>query len=249
MATGDWQRSLNDVFGALPQKPPDFNQAPIDRRPPTGVAPAKQGFQPRGFPESVSLDQFVPEQATGEIGGIPGAIDTAFRFPAYIPGRLPAFGDQLSKATGLSDKGVITDVVEGIRGIPIIGKPLSDLGSLTEEAFDTTFNFVGAANNAQWAALIDSKGESEGSDSASGAFGLFDELGAALMTGKLRDFLSLNDNVSYDEVEEFLEERGWDQGDFAAIRSGKAGYLYIAHKNMTKYNRKIRGINGFATLM
>ena len=245
-----WYQALhsgNSRYGL----PPTIASSPAPT-PSLGSAPSKpQGYQPRGFPEAIQLEDYVPEQATGEMGGIGGAIDTAMRAPAYVAERPFAFVDTLAQSTGVTEegRGLFDPVAEGIRGLPFIGEHLSNAGDLTMNAFEAGFDAVGAVNNAQWAAAIASGSDRNAAVDAGGLLGLTNEAAAALITGHFDAFAQTDKAFTMGDLEDWLLERGWTQQDFNDIRSGKKGWLDFGKLQIPEQVKGLQAWNDFATRM
>ena len=221
-------------FGSTP-RPPAFNSMTQPKATGSPFSAQPQGYQPRGAPESISLEDYVPESVTGEMGGIGGALDTAMRFPAYTTGRPLAFADTLAQQTGLipEDRGLLDPLVEGIRGIPLVGGALSSAGDLTMNAFDFTFsagNLVAQPINTHLAMLWDSTKDNAEDES----IGLWDEIQAVLRgKGDLFQLLDPNDTITKAELRAVYNNIGWTDKDLSDIETGKKGWMDFHDKGLT----------------
>lgn len=222
--------ALNNAFGRQYSAPTYTPRTEIDRS--LGDPnPLKTRFQQRGFPEAIQAEDYVPEQAAGEIGGIPGAIDTAFRGPAYVAERPLSLIDQVARGAG-AENGVIDPVVEGIRGIPVVGDPLSGLGDLTEDAFDFTYsegNLIAQPMNAHLAMLWDSTKDNEEHE----PIGSFDEI-MAVLRGKadIAALLPFDETITKAKLREGFNNHGWSNEDLNDIETGRKGWLDMHDKSL-----------------
>lgn len=153
------------------------------------------GYQPRGLPEAVR-----PDQITEAVAGIdwPTAIETGMKMPAYTLERPLALADTIAQGLGVidQDKGILDPIAEGLRGLPIVGEHLDNLGKLTEGALDLSYTAPGSIVNADWASIIRRN------------------------AGKPDDtpiFAPLMGPTTFGEVKEKLRGRGWTDADFRAI--------------------------------
>ena len=225
---------LNNTFNTTYRPPTLMNRLPLPPRVP-GASDTSTRFSQRGVPEALQVEDFVPEvESKHEIGGIPGAIDTAFRFPAYVPGRPLALIDELSKSPG-NEKGVITNVVEGVRDIPLVGAPISALGDVAEDAFEFTFgagNLIAQPANTAIASLW--AGQADKSEDR--ALGIFDELQSILpIIGAGQDvfkFLNPFDEITKSDLRAGLNEIGWTNEDLNDIETGKKGWMDFSEKSL-----------------
>lgn len=219
-------------------------------RPAFGQQDTSTQFGQRGFPEAIQADAMVPESAAGEVGGIPGLIETGFRAPAYTAERPLALLDELTGQEG----SLLDPVAEGLRGLPIVGGALDAIGQGTENLFDFTWGGVGAVANAPWAQAIDSTKTQGRDESVNGGLGLFDELMLAVqgVGGGVGAFINPNDSITVGDLEDHLLQQGWTEADFDAIRSGKSGWLDFGHKTVVDpqgENEQWRNLNDVATRM
>jgi len=221
--------SLNAGFGGdyTPPEPP--KNPPINFTPGSS-SPTDGKFRDRGFPEAMQVDQVVPGQVTGEIGGVAGALDTAFRGPAYIAERPLALVDELTK--GFVEGGAINYAVEGIRSLPGIGQPLSNIGDATEKAFDFTFsagNLVASPLNAHKAWLWDSTKDNKESDD----IGFWAEWNQVLRDSSfLGQVLNPFDTITKAELRKDFNEKGWTDEDLRDIETGRKGWMDFHEKTL-----------------
>jgi hypothetical protein len=186
---------------------------------PSGTGSQRTQYKPRGFPEAVAVEDFVPDQAKGEEGGMLGTLDTALRGPAYGAERPIAAADQALTALGVQsqDESFLDPAAEALRGLPLIGGHLDNLGKLTEDAFDVTFTAVGGVMNSGHAQLIDSLKDMDDDEE----LGFLEHIGAG---GGL--FASVNGGrLTKGDYLDMLRKQGWKDQHFASIWNGERSWF------------------------
>jgi hypothetical protein len=161
--------------------------------------------------------------------------------------------DTIARETGMIDQesGVLDPLVEGIRSIPFAGPVISGAGDVAEEAFDFTWNGVGALFQAPYVRLIEKYGGQP--DSAP-----MDPIDLATLPGDIVQLLTAGTAipggrqlaagpVTVGDFKEEMSRRGFEPQDFQDIQSGKKGWLDYGSKSVSSAEGDVNGIVDFAT--
>lgn len=178
------------------------------------------GFSETGFPEAIQADQLLEQQ-----GGVIGLIDTAARTPAYVYERpLAAIDTLISSVFGISPeaqergtKGVLDTVVEAVREVPVVGKPLSDIGGLTDDMFRWTQSTLTSGDAWLVKNIWD---RPPGSRWNPDPFYFDPEYLAASWNSPVLNGPGLS-GWDVDKEKEQLRKKGWTDADFLALKNGE----------------------------